>query len=139
MGDWSAALQRFSMNGLLHRHLLECMLERPGARAVPSSPGEALNRFRDDTEQAENAISWTLDAIGRGTFVIVAIIIFLRINMLITLLVFVPLVSVVAIVQVMSKRLEGYHRSSRQATVCVTHSTGGIFCPAQGTLAVSVQ
>src|SRR5260370_39857873 len=97
MGDWSAALQRFSMNGLLQRNLLECILERPGARAVPSSPGEALNRFRDDTEQAENAISWTLDAIGRGAFVIVSIIILRRINVLIILLVFVPLVCLLSI------------------------------------------
>ncbi len=57
MGGWIDALHRFSMNGLLQRNLLECILERPGARAVPSSPGEALSRFRDDTEQAENAIS----------------------------------------------------------------------------------
>src|SRR6266699_2168503 len=127
MGGWIDALHRFSMNGLLQRNLLECILERPGARAVPSSPGEALSRFRDDTEQAENAISWTLDAIGRGTFTIVAIIIQLRINVLITLLVFVPLVCVVAIVQVMSKRLERYRRASRQATGRVTSAIGEIF------------
>ena len=85
MGGWIDALHRFSMNGLLQRNLLECILERPGARAVPSSPGEALSRFRDDTQQAENAISWTLDAIGRGAFAIIAIVILLRINVLITL------------------------------------------------------
>jgi ATP-binding cassette, subfamily B, bacterial len=127
MGGWIDALHRFSMNGLLQRNLLECILERPGARAVPSSPGEALSRFRDDAEQAENAISWTLDAIGTGTFAIVAIVILLRINVLITLLVFVPLVCVVAIVQVMSKRLERYRRSSRQATGRVTSAIGEIF------------
>ncbi len=139
MGGWIDALHRFSMNGLLQRNLLECILERPGARAVPSSPGEALNRFRDDTEQAENAISWTLDAIGRGTFVIVAIIILLRINVLITLLVFVPLVCVVAIVQVMSKRLEGYRRSSRQATGRVTSAIGEIFGTVQAIQVASAE
>jgi len=139
MGGWIDALHRFSMNGLLQRNLLECILERPGARAVPSSPGEALSRFRDDTEQAENAISWTLDAIGRGTFTIVAIVILLRINVLITLLVFVPLVCVVAIVQVMSKRLEGYRRSSRQATGRVTSAIGEIFGTVQAIQVASAE
>jgi ATP-binding cassette, subfamily B, bacterial len=139
IGGWIDALHRFSMNGLLQRNLLECILERPGARAVPSSTGEALSRFRDDTEQAENAISWTLDAIGRGTFVIVAIIILLRINVLITLLVFVPLVCVVAIVQVMSKRLEGYRRSSRQATGRVTSAIGEIFGTVQAIQVASAE
>lgn len=127
IGAWIDGLHRFSMGGFLQRNLLERVLERPGARPVPSSPGEALSRFRDDTKQAENAISWTLDAIGTGTFAIVAIIILLRINVLITLLVFVPLVCIVAIVQMMSKRLQRYRKASRQATGRVTGAIGEIF------------
>jgi len=55
---------RFSMSALLRRNLLERILELPGARALPESTGETLSRFRDDAEQAEDAISWTLDVIG---------------------------------------------------------------------------
>ena len=47
----------------------------------------------------EDAISWTIDAIGMGMFAIVAIILLLRIDVLITLLVFVPLVGIVGIIQ----------------------------------------
>src|SRR6266567_6092656 len=81
---------RFTMSGLLRRNLLERILERPGARAVPSSPGEAISRFRDDAEQAEDAISWTLDNFGDLLFALIAVVILLHVNVLITLLVFFP-------------------------------------------------
>ncbi len=120
-------LHRFSMASILRRNLLERILERPGARAVPDSPGEAISRFRDDAEQAENAISWTLDNTGAALFAVIAVLIMLRIDVLITLLVFVPLVGVVITVQIMSTRLEKYRRASRKATGQVTSAIGEIF------------
>jgi ATP-binding cassette, subfamily B, bacterial len=124
-------LHRFTMSALLRRNMLERILERPGARAVPYSPGEALNRFRDDADLAENAISWTLDSIGDGLFAIVAVTILLTISVKITLLVFLPLVSVIAIVQAVSKRLEKYRIASRKATGRVTGAIGEIFSTVQ--------
>lgn len=126
-GGWIDSLHRFSMSGLLRRNLLERMLERPGARAVPESPGEAISRFRDDARQAEDAISWTLDSIGEALFALFAIIIMLRINITITLLAFFPLAGVVAIAQAMSNRLEKYRAASRHATGRVTSAIGEIF------------
>lgn len=125
------SFHRFNMSGLLRRNLLERILERPGARAVPGSPGEAISRFRDDAEQAEDAISWTLDNFGDLLFAIIAVVILLRINVLITLLVFFPLVGVVATVQFMSKRLEKYRQASREATGRVTSAIGEIFSSVQ--------
>ncbi len=125
------SLHRFNMSGLLRRNMLERILERPGARAVPYSPGEALSRFRDDADLVENAISWTLDSIGDGLFAIVAVIILLTISVKITLLVFLPLVSVIAIVQAVSKRLEKYRAASRSATGRVTSAIGEIFSTVQ--------
>lgn len=125
-------LHRFSISGLLGHNLLARILERPGARAVPGSPGEALNRFRDDGKQAEDSISWTLDLIGQTLFALLALIILVRINFLLTVLVFLPLVSVVALAQAMSKRLEKYRQASRQATSQVTSALGEIFSTVQG-------
>ncbi|HZO72909.1 MAG TPA: ABC transporter ATP-binding protein [Ktedonobacteraceae bacterium] len=126
-GGWVDSLHRFSMSGLLRRNLLERILERPGARAVPESPGEAISRFRDDARQAEDAISWTLDSIGEALFALFAIIIMFRINITITLLAFFPLAGVVAIAQAMSSRLEKYRKASRHATGRVTSAIGEIF------------
>src|SRR6266699_7220561 len=110
-GALADILHRFTMSALLRRNMLERILERPGARAVPYSAGEAISRFRDDAELAEDAISWTLDTI----------------NVKITLLVFLPLVSVIAIVQAVSNRLEKYRAASRKATGRVTGAIGEIF------------
>src|SRR6266699_2260120 len=110
-GALADILHRFTMSALLRHNMLERILERPGARAVPYSAGEAISRFRDDAELAEDAISWTLDTI----------------NVKITLLVFLPLVSVIAIVQAVSNRLEKYRAASRKATGRVTGAIGEIF------------
>lgn len=132
IGGWIDNLHRFSMSALLRHNLLARILERPGARAVPGSPGEAISRFRDDGEQAEDSISWTLDLIGEILFSLLALIILLRVNVAITALVFFPLVCVVALAQALSKRLERYRRASRQATGQVTSAIGEIFTTIQG-------
>jgi len=132
IGGWADTLHRFSMSALLRRNLLARILERPGARAVPGSPGESISRFRDDAEQAEDVISWTLDDIGRILFALTALIILLRVNIQITLLVFLPLAGVVVLVQTLGKRLEAYRRASRQATGQVTSAIGEIFSTVQG-------
>jgi ATP-binding cassette subfamily B protein len=118
---------RFTMSALLRRNLLERILERPGARALSESPGEALSRFRDDAEQAEDAISWTLDTIGTALFAIFAIAILLRIDARMTLLVFGPLVGVIVAARIASTRLEQYRQASRTATGRVTGVIGEMF------------
>jgi ATP-binding cassette subfamily B protein len=118
---------RFTMSAWLRRNLLARVLERPGARSLPEAPGEAISRFRDDAERAEDALSWTLDTTGQALFALIAMLILAGINAWITVLVFVPLIGVVAIAQAASTRLEHYRKSSSQATGRVTGALGEIF------------
>jgi ATP-binding cassette subfamily B protein len=120
-------LHRFNMSTLLQRNLLATILQRPGAQAVPESPGEAISRFRDDAEQAEDAISWTLDTIGQTLFALGAVVVLLMINATITVLVFGPLVGVVGVAYLARNRLERYRAASRQATGRVTGLIGEMF------------
>jgi ATP-binding cassette subfamily B protein len=131
LGGSTAVIHSFNMNNLLRRNMLERILERPGAHAVPGSPGEAISRFRDDTQQIERIIDWTLDAIGQIVFSIFALIILLRISVSITIFVFVPLICVIAVAQMMRKRLDRYRRASREATGEVTSAIGEIFSNVQ--------
>jgi ATP-binding cassette subfamily B protein len=126
-GSLTDATHRFTMSALLRRNLLERILQRPGARAVPESPGEAISRFRDDAEQAEDAISWTLDVIGTALFSLIAVGILVSINTRITLLVFLPLVGVVAATHFASNHVERYRQASRAATGRVTGMIGEMF------------
>ena len=45
-------LYTFRSGALLRKNLLTRILERPGARAVPQSAGEAISRFRDDVDRS---------------------------------------------------------------------------------------
>ena len=41
---------------MLQRNMLRRILELPGGRSLPSSPGEAISRFRDDTEAGDRSL-----------------------------------------------------------------------------------
>ncbi|HEY1011669.1 MAG TPA: ABC transporter ATP-binding protein, partial [Herpetosiphonaceae bacterium] len=118
---------RFTMSALLRRNLLARILERPGARALPDTTGEALSRFRDDATQAEDAISWTLDVTGTALFALCAIIVLLTIDAKITVFVFLPLVGVVVAARMANRWIERVRRASRAATGSVTGAIGEMF------------
>jgi ATP-binding cassette subfamily B protein len=130
-GFLADAPHRFQMSGLLRHNLFKRILELPGAKALPISPGDAISYFRDDTRQAEDAISWTLDMIGMIVFSTLAVIILLRTNALLTVFVFVPLVVVIAISQSASGRIQRYRRASREAAAIVSDNLGEMFEAAQ--------
>lgn len=118
---------RFNISGLLQRNMLESILNKPGARPIPGSVGEAISCFREDTNQIENAVSWTIDVMGIACFAAGAFAILFTINVKITLLVFAPLIAVVALAQKASERIQKYRRASREATSKVTGTIGEMF------------
>jgi ATP-binding cassette subfamily B protein len=130
-GFLADAPHRFQMSGLLRHNLFKRILNLPGAKALPISPGDAISYFRDDTRQAEDAISWTLDMIGMITFSVLAVIILLRTNVRLTLFVFAPLAVVVAISQSASGRIQRYRRASRETAAIVSDNLGEMFEAAQ--------
>lgn len=120
-------LSRFSIAQLLRRNLLQWVLEQPGALAFSQTLGEALNRFRSDVEQLDQAVDWSIDATGQLLFALLALIILLKISVIVTVLIFLPLAGVVATTQAMYARLQRYRESSRQASGHVSSALGEIF------------
>lgn len=118
---------RMRVGGLLRRNMLHHILKEPGAKAVPVSPGEAISNFRDDVEQTEEAISWSVDAFGMTVFAIVSFTILMGIDSRLTLLVFVPLVLVVTAAQLSTTMLQKYRAASREATGQVTEAISEMF------------
>lgn len=123
----TVSLFAFSGRALLQRNMLEHVLKQPGAQALPDSPGEAISRFRDDTEDTMMLLLLVSDSISLLIFAIVAFVILFRIDALITTVVFLPTMFVVAIAQAMKKRLEKYRTGSRETTGQVTGAIGEIF------------
>jgi ATP-binding cassette subfamily B protein len=118
---------RFRAGNLIRRNMLEHILKEPGARAIPCSPGEAISQFRDDVEQTEETISWSVDSLGMLLFAAVSVAILLNIDVQMTLWVFLPLVAVVSAAQLATVRLQKYRAASREATSRVTGAISEMF------------
>lgn len=117
----------FRSGALLRKNLFERILDRPGARALPASPGEAISRFHGDVDEVVNFLSQLLFVAGFGLFAIVAIVTMLRINWRITLLAPLPLVAVVLAANLAMKGLQKHQQANRQATGAVTGFIAEIF------------
>ncbi len=112
---------------LVRKNLLQRILEHPGARAVPFSTGEAVSRFRDDVQAVYNFLSWSLDPIGQAVVALVALAVLVQVNALLTVAVFVPLLVVLAGVNLASKRIQRYRKANQEAIGEVTGVLGEIF------------
>ncbi len=117
----------FSRAGLLRRNLLERILNRPGAKALPDSPGEAMSRFRDDVEEVLKLVEMTVDGVGIVLAGIIGAAIMFRINSFITTVVLVPLLAIVGVVAVLRQRILRYRREAREAAGRVTDLIGEMF------------
>jgi ATP-binding cassette subfamily B protein len=118
---------RYTIAALLRKNLFENILNRPGANAVPDSPGEAISRFRGDVDEVAFFMSESLILIGFGFFAVVAIIVMAQINIYITLIVFIPLILVVVVANLAMRAVQKYRLANREATGQVTSFIGEIF------------
>ncbi len=120
-------LYGFRTSALLRKNLLVRILERPGAKAVPKSPGEAISRFRDDANNASEFTSQIPFIIGQAVFAVLALGIMFNISVQITLLAYVPFVVLVLIGNKAMKNVEKYREIHRKAAGSVTDFVGEIF------------
>ncbi len=116
-----------TMMALLRRNMLAGFVLGPGARALPESPGDAVNRFRDDVEEFLVFIDTWLDMTGEAVFTGIALVIMLRIDARITLLIITPLAAIVLITRMVTARIHGYRRASREAAGRVAGFLGEMF------------
>ncbi|HOF86687.1 MAG TPA: ABC transporter ATP-binding protein [Armatimonadota bacterium] len=112
---------------LLRRNLLHHILRRPGARALPDSPGEATSRFRNDVFELPLFALWMNDLVGVIACCAVALAAMLRVNAGITALAIVPFIVVGVIAHRATTRVEEYRRASRRASGIVSGFIGELF------------
>jgi len=112
---------------LLRKNLLSRVLRRPGASALPDSPGEAISRFRGDVFEISLFALWVNDIIGMIAFGVVAIGAMVAVDARIALLSMVPFVLVGILANTATERIEKYRRSARKASGTVTGFIGEFF------------
>src|SRR4051812_30853209 len=89
---WGGRPFRIKVGALLENNLFASILRRPGAKTLPMATGDAVDRFNDDVAETADFPTWLPSMIGKTISSLVAIVIMARINLLITLVVFLPLV-----------------------------------------------
>ena len=99
----------------------------PGARALPSSTGEAISRFREDAVEVGNFTVWAVFLLAAGSFGVIALITMARINLLVTIFAFMPLLLVVAVANLARARVQQYREANRSAAGNVAGFIGEMF------------
>jgi len=119
---------RIRVSGGLQRNMLREILRHPGAAALPTSPGAAVSRFRGDVREITMFTGdRVVDVWGLLLGPIIGLSVLFSINARITLGVVMPLVVVIALVNVLRKRLERYRTASRKAAGRVTGFIGEMY------------
>lgn len=133
---------RYRSMALMIRNMFARILGMPGARPLPideegkvMSPGEVISTFRDDTNEMVSAITVIEDALGLGITALISMGIMMRINVLVTLGTFVPLVVIIYVAYRLGPLVEKTRKTSRANTSRVTGIIADMF---NGTQAIKV-
>ncbi|QYG92437.1 ABC transporter ATP-binding protein [Iamia sp. SCSIO 61187] len=109
--------------------LLDSLVTDPGPvdDRLPGSSGEAVSRFRDDTEDAALVLDVWLDVVGTSLAAVLAVGVLLTIDVRLALTVALPAVVVMVLAHGFGPRLRVWRRAARQATARVTGFVGDTF------------
>ncbi len=121
------ALYNQTVGALVRINLLEAILQRPGAQALPYSPGEAVSRFRDDVQVISNFFGSAFNLAGLSIFVVLAVITMTRTNVWLTVVAFVPLLLISVVINQSSARIIRFRTANQAATGRVTGLLGELF------------
>ncbi|HEX6508390.1 MAG TPA: ABC transporter transmembrane domain-containing protein, partial [Chloroflexota bacterium] len=129
--EWGYVTFVLTAGALLRRNILATILNRPGAVPLPISPGAAVNRFRDDVDETSDFPTWFPQEVGHWVGAAVAIVIMARINLTITIFVFLPLVAALGAGRVAWDRLRDFVAQDDRATDEVTGFLAEAFAAVQ--------
>ena len=121
----------FNVAAMLQRNAFSYLMNLPGHRGLPRSPGEAVSRFRDDADHVAQYISQFKFFVAHVFFLPTALFIMARIDAVMTFGVFVPIFVVVFVVNVARQRIQQYRKESREAAGDVTGFIGEMFGAAE--------
>ncbi|MDV3426891.1 MAG: ABC transporter ATP-binding protein [Bacillota bacterium] len=120
-------LKEFLIGALLRENLFNNIFSKPGADSISKSTGENLSNFRDDVNQIQDFFVNTIDFISTFCYVLISLYLLLKINVIITIVVFTPLTIIVIIAKLARSRITKYRKASRKATASLTSFLGEVF------------
>ncbi len=123
---WFESGFRWATGVLLRHNLLASLLRRPGAMPPPLPVGEALSRYRNDVAEVTDFPLWLPDAAANILTFVLAVGILARIDLTITLVIFLPLLALIGVSRAAWARLLRYYEESAAATDRVSGFLGEV-------------
>ena len=121
-------LVRFSTEALLRRNTFSQILDRHGSGALPGSTGEAISRFGHDAFMIGTYVGNTCpQLVAVIAFAGFAGFVMMQTSVVVTLVVFLPLLAIAVIGEVSGRLIIRYSQASRAAAGEVTGFVGELF------------
>ena len=116
-------------NTLPRINLLRSLVHDPGpvVGRLPSSSGEAVSRFRDDSMHLSMVLDVWLDMTGAAVAAASAVAVMAAVDVRVTLVVVVPVMIALGLCRLLGNRLRAWRRREREATAAVTGFIGDLF------------
>jgi ATP-binding cassette, subfamily B, bacterial len=128
---WGDVTFRFTVGALLRFNLFASALRRSGALPPPVAVGDAISRYDHDVDETSDFPLWIPDMAGQTIASLIAVIIMARINLTITLVIFLPLAFSIIVARLAWSRIHRYRHAARVATGNVVSFLGEIFSAVQ--------
>ena len=125
----------YRVESLLRKNLMAALLNVRRPRRISSASGDVTNRFRDDVGTIVRYLERYIHLWGNLIFAVLAIIVMVRINVMITLVTVIPSIFVVIIIDAARKYIHKYQAAQRVATARSTNFINEMF---QAVLAIKV-
>jgi ATP-binding cassette subfamily B protein len=117
---WSYVTFLITGGTLVRRNIIAAILDRPGAVALPVPSGAAVNRLRGDIDETADFPTWFPQVAAHCVGPIITIAIMARIDLPITLFVFLPLVVAAPVTWAVWNKLREAYKAEDYATDEVT-------------------
>lgn len=126
-GVWTWSTVYYVLGSLVRRNIFDWIMNGPGTRRLPGSPGEAVTRFRDDVDELLEYVENATDFTGIAVMATAAVIIMSAADPLVTLVAVLPLVGIFIFGYTVGGRIRRYRRATREATGRITSFIGEVF------------
>lgn len=126
-GVWTWSTILYTLNSLVRRNIFDWIMNGPGTRKLPGSPGEAVTRFRDDVDELLEYVENVTDFTGIATMATLAVLIMATIDPTITMVALLPLVGIFIFGYSVGGRIRRYRRATREATGRITSFIGEVY------------
>ncbi|MCG3215111.1 MAG: ABC transporter ATP-binding protein [Candidatus Heimdallarchaeota archaeon] len=112
---------------LLRKNMLEGIFKKPGAVALPDSPGEAISRFRGDVDEVLWFVYHITSTFSFAVFTILAFVVMQSIDWQLTVFISIPFLFMMILIFFTRPVFTKLRKERRKAAGAVTRTIGEIF------------